>query len=154
MTGLKLLPLAFCLLPWLAFAQTKPALAFTPTEPVLLEMSRRSHIPVEEIRASIEICELDQRSMNLCALGLAVSAELAFDALQGEMNIFAPEAYVDFKAELRAECEEAGQAVAGGGTMLAAEISLCIAAEYKARHRALVELQKIEPPPHPPHKWD
>ncbi|MFC0279928.1 hypothetical protein ACFOHK_15870 [Falsigemmobacter intermedius] len=145
MNGLKLLPLALCLLPCLAFAQA---------EAVLLEMSKRSHIPVDDIKASIEVCELNQRSMNLCALGLAVSAELAFDALQDEFHMFTPEEYAAFKAKVWLDCEEAGKAVADRGTMLAAEISLCIAAEYRARHRAMVEIQRIEAQPHPPHKWD
>lgn len=145
MIGLKMFTLAFCLLPCLAFAQT---------EAVLLEMSRRSHIPVDDIKTSIEVCELNQRSMNLCALGLAVSAELAFDALQEELHIFTPEEYAAFKAKVWLDCEEAGKAVADGGTMLAAEISLCISAEYRAQHRAMVEIQRIEALPHPPHKWD
>jgi len=117
-------------------------------------MSRRSHIPVDDIKTSIEVCELNQRSMNLCALGLAVSAELAFDALQDELHIFTAEEYAPFKAKVWLDCEEAGKVVADGGSILAAEISLCIAAEYRARHRAMVEIQRIEAPPHPPHKWD
>lgn len=145
MIGLKMLPLAFCFLPCLAFAQT---------EAVLLEMSRRSHIPVDDIKTSIEVCELNQRSMNLCALALAVSAELEFDALQNEFHIFTPDGYAAFKAKAWLDCEEAGKTVADGGTMLAAEISLCISAEYKARHRAMVEIQRIEAQPHPPHTWD
>ena len=98
--------------------------------------------------------KLNQRSMNLCALGLAVSAELAFDALQDEFHMFTAEEYAAFKAKVWLDCEEAGKAVADRGTMLAAEISLCIAAEYRARHRAMVEIQRIEAQPHPPHKWD
>lgn len=47
-----------------------------------------------------------------------------------------------------------GGSITDGGTMLAAEISLCVSAEYRARHRAMVEIQRIEAPPHPPYKWD
>lgn len=141
----KLLPLVFCLIPCVAGAQT---------EAVLSEMFRRTSIPVEDIKSSIEACDLSQDSLSLCALAMAVSAELIFDDLQREMLIFRPTEYTNFKAKIWTDCENTGQKAADGRTMLAADVSLCAAAEFRARHRAMVEVRRIDAAPHPPHKWD
>lgn len=140
-----LLPVALCLLPYMALAES---------DPVTREMSKRSQIPIEDLERALENCEQDQRSMNLCALRMAVSAELAFDAVQDEMAIFDPEEYAALKARTRSECQKEADLLAGGGSMVAAEVSLCIAADYRARHAGMVEIQRLEALPHPPHKWN
>lgn len=149
----KLLPLVFCLIPCVAGAQTE-GVGEAQTEVVLSEMFRRTNIPVEDIKSSIEACDLSQHSLSLCALAMAASAELIFDNLQQEMLIFRPTEYTNFKAKVWTDCENTGQEAAYGRTMLAADVSLCVAAEFRARHRAMLEVRRIDAAPHPPHKWD
>lgn len=128
--------------------------ADTMEQRVLSELANRSGIAAGELQQVLNQCDLNQRTMNLCAFQRAIRAELLLDDAIKASSAKTDSDYIAWKQQLQSRCQNAAEKEAKGGTMLPMLISECQELAMLAERYMILGPENFPPPPQPPHKWD
>lgn len=116
-----------------------PAGAFAADDAVIAELSLRSRLPLMEILPALDHCTRSQHTQNVCAYYDAVAAELALDALVGEVGFPPADAYAAMKADTQEACVAQAEAQLQDRALLPMTISRCIADRFQGQRGQVMD---------------
>lgn len=121
---------------------------------VLTELASRTGVAKVDLQLLLDDCDLNQRSMNLCAFHRAIWAELLLDDTIKTTGAKSDSDYTVWKEQLHTRCITDGEIDAGGGSKFPLLVSECKELVMLAERYTILGPEKFPPPPQPPHKWD